>query len=370
MTKINIMGTIFGTSGYASHTRQLANAIYEINKETHLDTMGFDGWEKEVTDNEMAMIKNPYYKDGILLAVMLPNQWQLELSNQYSKFYGYCVWEGSNVPRFWLDIFADCRVDKIIVPSEHTREAIFNTINKSNMRESYYKIIIDKIEVISHGVNLELFKKQDVKIKLDDRFRFIVNKGWASGMNDRGGVQFALKAFNEEFSKDENVEMLVKINAAYCGPNWNIQNELSKLDLRPEGGLININMQNVPFNKIPELYFMGDVFVSPNMSESFGLPMAEAMACGLPVITTSFGGQTDFVNNENGWLIPYTLIPVDWDISYEGVSWAVPDMIELRKAMRDAYNNRDSVTKRKGVKSSEDILVFSWKRTAEKILSL
>ena len=36
-----------------------------------------------------------------------------------------------------------------------------------------------------------------------------------------------------------------------------------------------------------ELYAAADVYVSPTLEDSFGLPVAEAMACGLPVITSA-----------------------------------------------------------------------------------
>jgi UDP-glucose:(heptosyl)LPS alpha-1,3-glucosyltransferase len=41
---------------------------------------------------------------------------------------------------------------------------------------------------------------------------------------------------------------------------------------------------------ILELYAAADVYVSPTLEDSFGMPVTEAMACGLPVITSVFAG--------------------------------------------------------------------------------
>ena len=41
----------------------------------------------------------------------------------------------------------------------------------------------------------------------------------------------------------------------------------------------------VPFEDLPALYSLAEVFVYPSMYEGFGLPVIEAMACGVPVIT-------------------------------------------------------------------------------------
>ena len=46
-----------------------------------------------------------------------------------------------------------------------------------------------------------------------------------------------------------------------------------------------------------EFYAAADVYVSPSREDSFGLPVAEAMACGLPVITSGFAGVADFIQD-------------------------------------------------------------------------
>jgi glycosyltransferase involved in cell wall biosynthesis len=54
-----------------------------------------------------------------------------------------------------------------------------------------------------------------------------------------------------------------------------------------------------------DLYQRADVFVLPSRSETFGLAVAEALACGLPVITTRVGAFPEMVRDGvNGHLVP------------------------------------------------------------------
>ena len=54
-----------------------------------------------------------------------------------------------------------------------------------------------------------------------------------------------------------------------------------------------------------DFYAAADVYVSPSREDSFGLPVAEAMACGLPVITSKFAGVSERIQNDrDGFILP------------------------------------------------------------------
>jgi glycosyltransferase involved in cell wall biosynthesis len=52
------------------------------------------------------------------------------------------------------------------------------------------------------------------------------------------------------------------------------------------------------------LYLAADCYVSAHWGEGWGLPLAEAMAVGLPVVATNFSGNTQFMTKENSFLVP------------------------------------------------------------------
>jgi len=124
------------------------------------------------------------------------------------------------------------------------------------------------------------------------------------------------------------------------------------------------------YKELNDFYNNGDVYVSPTRAEAFNIPIAEASACGIPSIVTGYGGQCDIVKDGiNGLYIDYKLEPVTFDINYEGVEWATPNIEDLRKKLRWAYENQDRV-KEMGHKAKEMIQDFTWDNSAKLLLEL
>jgi glycosyltransferase involved in cell wall biosynthesis len=49
---------------------------------------------------------------------------------------------------------------------------------------------------------------------------------------------------------------------------------------------------------ILDAYAAADLYVSPSREDSFGMPVAEAMACGVPVITSALAGISSLLHDE------------------------------------------------------------------------
>jgi len=69
-----------------------------------------------------------------------------------------------------------------------------------------------------------------------------------------------------------------------------------------------LRLDHVPYDDLYEYYSSADVFVLPSIDrgEAFGLVAVEAMACGVPVVTTELGTGTPFhnVNGVTGRIVP------------------------------------------------------------------
>jgi glycosyltransferase involved in cell wall biosynthesis len=58
-----------------------------------------------------------------------------------------------------------------------------------------------------------------------------------------------------------------------------------------------------PQDPVP-VYHRAELMVFPSLHDGFGFAVAEAMACGLPVIVTDSTGAADWVSSECGWIVP------------------------------------------------------------------
>jgi glycosyltransferase involved in cell wall biosynthesis len=120
-----------------------------------------------------------------------------------------------------------------------------------------------------------------------------------------------------------------------------------------------------------ELYNCFDAFVCPSRAEAFGLTFLEAMSCAKPCIAGAYGGQSDFVNGINGWLLEEFELKQSGDPNpiYEGVKWAEYEAQELRALMREAFRIKDiDIFQEKCQHAYLQAKEYSWEQSARQIL--
>lgn len=95
---------------------------------------------------------------------------------------------------------------------------------------------------------------------------------------------------------------------------------------------------DLPPEQIVWLYRQCDLLVAPSRGEGFGLPMAEAMLFGVPVVTTDSGGQRDFCTPETAWLVRSHQVPARTHFGLSGSCWAEPDAESLHESILAVMN--------------------------------
>ena len=66
-----------------------------------------------------------------------------------------------------------------------------------------------------------------------------------------------------------------------------------------------VDLGRIGWEEMPELYRSNDILLSPTVREGFGLAIAEAMACGLPVVASNCSAVPELVDDgKGGFLCP------------------------------------------------------------------
>jgi len=157
-------------------------------------------------------------------------------------------------------------------------------------RDSFLRFGVpqEKIFVNPCGVDLSAFRPG---LKRDDVFRVIQ----VGAVNLRKGVVTALSAFADFKAADAQMWF---VGGTLKGSE--IETVAEKF-LSPRVQFI----KPVPQFELNDFYQQSSVFVLASLEDGFGMVVAQAMACGLPVIVTENVGARDLVQDGvNGFVVP------------------------------------------------------------------
>jgi starch synthase len=163
--------------------------------------------------------------------------------------------------------------DHIFVPSSFVKHSLLAVGVKP-----------EKISVIPFGAPIEYFHPQP---KIDNIFRAL----FVGRVAPRKGVHYLLQAWQQLRLPDAEL-LLVGINDFPEG--WlNQYTEMIRY------------LKSVPHSSLNQYYSAASVLVFPSLVEGLALVQLEAMACGIPIITTANAGGSDIVtDNVEGFIVP------------------------------------------------------------------
>jgi glycosyltransferase involved in cell wall biosynthesis len=162
-------------------------------------------------------------------------------------------------------------------------------------------------------------------------FRFL----HVSSCFPRKGADVLLRAYGRAFTAADDVTLVIK---TFANPHNMIRTWLA--DARrgnPDFPDVAIIEEDLGDAQLKGLMEQCHALVAPSRAEGFGLPLAEAMLSGLPVIATGWSGQLDFCNEQTAWLVDFTFAPAQTHFGLFGSVWAEPDEAHLADTMRTVH---------------------------------
>ncbi len=266
-------------------------------------------------------------------------------------------WEFGSLPKEWVKIFSE-KVDEMWVPSNYVRKVYID----SGIPE-------ERVFVVPNGIDSKKFNPnvKAYNLKTKKKFKFL----FVGGTIFRKGIDILLDVYTQTFNKDDDVCLVIKDmggKSFYKGRNMkeHIQ-ELQKKDNTPEIEYIDTLLSE---NDLIGLYTASNVLVHPYRGEGFGLPVLEAMACGIPAIVTNGAACLDFCNESNSLLISAKkVIYPDKSIGGKELvdnAWLYePDKTDLGNKMIFAYRNPEQNRKMGNIASKFTHLNFTWDNSSE-----
>ena len=236
--------------------------------------------------------------------------------------------------------------EKIQYSSKHLKKVI--AISDVIKQELIYNYGLDAnmIEVVYNGTNIDEFNPKNIQLYKDEiRKKHLIKENeivllFVAAEFKRKGLKVILEAMTK---LDKNIKLLV------VGGDKKEEFELiiSKY---------NLNNRIIFTGKTKDVYkyyAASDIFVFPTKYEAFGQVITEAMATGIPVITSKCAGAAELVEDKK-----------------EAILLKNPeDSLELAEKIEYLIKN-EKIRNEIGINGRKKIEKYTWKETSEEMLSI
>ena len=353
----NWEGDFFVHSSLAHVNRELVRALLATGRcelgLRHLQTAQFGPEEDDFARfPAVAARLNQFYR-GDEADFHLKHRWPPDFNRPVdSRFILLQPWEFGRIPETWVEPLRK-NVDQVWAPTSYVRDC-------------YVDSGVDpaKVALVPQGVDPSRFRPgvSPLTLPTEKSFKFL----FVGGTLYRKGIDLLLDAYCQTFSREDDVCLVIKdlgMNTFYRG--MNSSQRIGQLQADPSCPEIVYLTEEMSGGDMPRLYAAADALVHPYRGEGFGLPVAEAMACGLPVIVTRGGACDDFCPDELVYSVAAQKVEVSFQQATAGQAWLLePDLDCLKRRMLQVVDNAGE-GRRRGRRASEFIRSnFTWERAA------
>jgi glycosyltransferase involved in cell wall biosynthesis len=254
-------------------------------------------------------------------------------------------------------------VDKVL-PSSQFSKKIFSDNGMPDNHQT----------VIPHGIYLERFRDLGkYPLRTKKKYKILVN---IAQPHIRKNIPNVLKAYGKAFTKNDDVCLVLKVSRK--SPQVTTDsvpfNEIYKDFCAEYKNRGEIEIIDHFLDDIEPLYNACDIVFSMSHAECFWMPGLEGFGANKIVIAPRYGGQLDFMNDDNSLLIDGKEIRADIRMQYwEPSPYAkvfAPDVDHAASLLKDAVNNYNDYHSKFSPKMQELVIDYTWERAAQKIINL
>jgi D-inositol-3-phosphate glycosyltransferase len=217
-----------------------------------------------------------------------------------------------------------------------------------------YDVPVNKISVVSPGIDTNLFKPMDKAtarhhIQADQTHKIVLFVGRIEPLKGIDTLLYSMKILKKQYPKETICLWIVGGDTSEATARWpKTLKELSQLQrtLSLDSSVKFVGRQKQ--EELPYYYNAADVVVMPSHYESFGMSALEAIGCGTPVITTNVAGISSLIADEYTSLVTTVNNPLLLASQIQNVLTKSPATSQIKTFVSD----------------------HQWSRVAEKILQV
>jgi len=253
-------------------------------------------------------------------------------------------------------------VDKVVPSSNFSKKVFLD----NGMPE-------DKQVIIPHGIHLDRFQNLGkYPLKTKKKYKVLCN---IAQPHLRKNIPGLLKAWGKAFKKTDDVCLVLKISKKSPNPMFDVPfNDIFASFRKTYPNHAEVEIIDTFITDIETLYNACDVVFTMTHAECFWMPGLEGFAANKIVVAPRYGGQLDYMNDDNSILIEGKTMRAPnamqyWEPStYAAVFDPSPD--DAAKKLRDLISNYDDYLKRFSPKMQEIMPEYSWTKVAERFVAL
>jgi glycosyltransferase involved in cell wall biosynthesis len=228
--------------------------------------------------------------------------------------------------------------DKIIAVSQAT---------KNDVLKFYPQIKKEKIDVIYHGFDAEIFQKEisreEIK-KVIENWKLKIGNYilYVGAIQPRKNLRTLIQAFNLVKKEWPSLKLVLAGNRA-----WMWEKEMEEIEKSPFRDFI-VLAENLSFCDLAIIFRQAKTFVFPSLYEGFGIVVLEALASGVPVICAK-----------------NSCLP---EVAGDAAEYFESENVEELSAKIKNVLNDENLRNKMIAKGKEQIKKFSWDKCAQETL--
>jgi len=253
-------------------------------------------------------------------------------------------------------------VDKVVPSSEFSKKIFVNNGMPAGNQV-----------VIPHGIHLDRFQNLGkYPLKTSKKYKILCN---IAQPHLRKNIPGLLETWGKAFTKSDDVCLVLKISKKSANGIMEVPfNEILNNFKRKYSNHAEIEIIDTFIVDIEPLYNACDVIITMSHAECFWMPGLEAMAANKVVVAPRYGGQLDYMNDDNSMLIGGKVVRAPLQMQYwEPSPYAAmfqPDPDEGAAKLKDLIANYGDYHKKFSPKMQEMLPEYTWTRVAERFVAL